>query len=81
MRKSKFTEAQRLDILDEHDAVNRVAELQQWWIEYNTCWPHDNIEKITPDMYEIENQKFYYSAVGWNGKRTPQRTPKVPPAY
>lgn len=40
------------------------AELQQWWTDYNTCRPHDSIGNITPDTYEIENQNFYYSAVG-----------------
>lgn len=40
------------------------ADLQRWWLDYNGLRPHDNIGYITPDMYEIENKKFYYSAVG-----------------
>ncbi len=40
------------------------AKLQQCWTEYNTCRPHENIGNITPDMYEMQNQNFYYSVVG-----------------
>ncbi|MEO1255721.1 MAG: IS3 family transposase [Bacteroidota bacterium] len=40
------------------------ADLQQWWSDYNSCRPHENIGNITPDMYEMENKNFYYSAVG-----------------
>lgn len=40
------------------------ADLQRWWLDYNGLRPHDNIGYITPDRYEIENKKFYYSAVG-----------------
>ena len=39
-------------------------DLQKWWSDYNSCRPHDNIENITHDRYEIKNQNFYYLAVG-----------------
>lgn len=39
-------------------------DLQQWWSDYNSCRPHDSIGNTTPDLYEIENKNFYYSAVG-----------------
>jgi len=39
------------------------AALQNWWMEYNTERPHQNLGYKTPDDYEILNQNFYFKVV------------------
>jgi putative transposase len=38
-------------------------QIQAWSYSYNQERPHQNPGYITPDQYEILNQKFYFSAV------------------
>ncbi|WP_116128473.1 IS3 family transposase [Lewinella sp. IMCC34183] len=38
-------------------------ELQAWSQTYNLIRPHENLGHISPEIYELENQKFYYSVV------------------
>jgi putative transposase len=38
-------------------------ELQAWSQVYNLERPHESIGNMTPDAYETEHQKFYYTAV------------------
>ena len=38
-------------------------ELQAWSQTYNLIRPHKNLGQMSPETYELENQKFYYSVV------------------
>ena len=49
------------------DLESLNEELQNWSYVYNYLRPHKNLNYRTPDQYEIEQQKFYYSPVTTNG--------------
>ena len=38
-------------------------ELQAWSQTYNFIRPHKNLGQMSPETYELENKKFYYSVV------------------
>ena len=38
-------------------------EIQAWSQVYNIDRPHENLKNLTPDLYELNNQNFYFSAV------------------
>ncbi|TAE45369.1 MAG: IS3 family transposase [Bacteroidetes bacterium] len=43
------------------DTLNQ--EIQQWWMTYNSIRPHSSLGYLTPDEFEEQQQKFYYSVV------------------
>lgn len=56
----------RVECLNLHwfsDLATLNAAIQEWWHTYNSLRPHMHLGRITPDMYENDNQNFYLKVV------------------
>lgn len=61
LNKTLRTECLNLNWFSTMELLNE--EIQNWSYIYNYLRPHESLKDITPDQYEINNRKFYYSLV------------------